>query len=178
MEKGSNCRLYFFVSEGQTLLAKMFTKWYQWGNVYTHSGIVLSTDSLLDPLVCAAVDKVRMGRFSDVHKRVPQKKFRYYYVNVFDRPFLSSELISVCYEYLDKGYDGVGLLSFLLRRNVNNSNRYFCSEMVYEILQRFGVSLFREGMVMPYQVNTSKLLESKEVHEDTILNLQLEQAGV
>lgn len=160
-------RIYFFVSEGTSILSKII-KWYQRGNKYTHSGVVVDMEDINNPTVLAALKKTKVGKFWNIHKGYfeRQRCFKYYYIEVDDDQV--KRFYSVISKYKDKGYDIRGILGFLLRFNEDDESKFFCSELVYTIFREIGVELLNN--TEPYEACTTDLLKSHLVHEDKDLN--------
>lgn len=161
-------RLYFFMGKGLSPLSN-FIRRYQYGNTYTHAGLVLDMENIYNPQVLAAVEEIKIGSFWKVHRRARQELFKYYYVNVTEQQYkMVMEKIDM---YNLSKYDVTGLLSFYLKINVNKEDRYFCSELVFDIMKTSGIEILNDTKA--YEVHPSILIKSPLVKEDVELNKKL-----
>ena len=156
-------RLYLVLRECDSLLCRII-KWYQYGDNRVHIGIVYDMSDIRHPLVFEADNgKIGINKYD-----CNEMRFSYYYVYVDDRVFERDIFNRLVKRYLNKGYDYRGLLSFILRYDLGNSSKYFCSELVYEFLLYCGVGLFKN--TKPYEVYPSLFLKSDKFREDIYLN--------
>ena len=161
-------RAYFIISEGDNFLSKLI-RWYQYGNTFTHSSVVIDIEQrpIYNPLVVSAVEKVKTGQFLQIHSKfTKQKRWKYYFVRCTRDQYYAYHKFA--YRAVEKEYDVKGLLSFILRRDLNNPKKYFCSELVYECLWRAGIELLQD--TASYEITTAILIKSPKVVEDKNLN--------
>lgn len=159
-------RLYFIFSQGSTILTFFIKAKQRWLD-YTHAAIVLDKTDIYNPEVVAAVTKVNMGKFYDIHSGFArQKKWKYYYVEG------TKEQLEAYKEFarrsFNKGYDIKGVIAFGLNLNTHNPDKYFCTELLYETLWKVGIDLLQN--TMSYEANVYLMLKSWLIKEDVELN--------
>lgn len=166
-------RVYLFMSQGTSFLSKLI-KWYQYGNLYTHCGIILEDnieENIDNPIVLAGMNPSMIGRLYDTHTGYfsKQGKFKYYYVEVNEKQYNIYK--DLAFNYVNRRYDVKGLFGFLFRIDTNNPKKFFCSELVYDYFWKLGIELFQN--TAPYEVYSSMLIKSNLVKEDKELNQKL-----
>jgi hypothetical protein len=160
-------RVYFILSQGEGFFSKLI-KWYQYGDAFTHASVVIDKTDVINPYVVTAVQKVKAGKFWDIHTGIAKQKplFKYYYIEVPDK--VAEMYKDIALDLVGDKYDVTGVFGFLLRRDVHKSDRYFCSELVYQCLWSAGVELFDDTNAA--EVYSSMLKKSVRVIEDKCLN--------
>ncbi len=133
-------KLYFLASKGISLTSRII-RWWQFGFPYTHIAIVLDLQNKCNPLVAEMWwDGLRIGYFYKTHTLGTH--FAVYSVNVDDKKYnkFNEELKKI----IDKNpkYDWLGILGFPLRsKDIENSNRFFCSELAFYLCQKSDINL-------------------------------------
>jgi hypothetical protein len=61
-------------------------------------------------------------------------------------------------KYIGAKYDFLGLIAFMWRKNYQDPNKWFCSELVYAILEAGGLPLLHNQLVKSWQVTPRLLL--------------------
>ena len=161
LEVNSMKKFTFFLQDiSSSWLARRTIIWYQYGNVWGHTGIVLNWDApdfdRTCPLVAEAGNKIQQG-----YK--PVKGLRYFQIDVTDEQ--DKIIQQSTQKYMGEEYDTTGLLSFVLRLDVDNPNKLFCSEYVAQVLKDAGIELFRPGTMEPWMMAPYDLIKSTLVTE-------------
>lgn len=74
-------------------------------------------------------------------------------------------VVDFCFSQIGKPYDFVGLGSFLLYKEMQNDDRWFCSELAYVAYKQAGIRLIRrvkQDFVSPRDLYISPLLKPIE----------------
>ena len=75
-------------------------------------------------------------------------------------------VVKFCFSQIGKPYDFVGLGSFLLYKELQNDDRWFCSELAYVAYKQAGIRLIRrvkQDFVSPRDLFISPLLKPVDV---------------
>lgn len=125
-------------------------KAYQWGVAYSHVAIVDGRckefkiwESAIHGVVHVSPDLTRAidGFYIDVLEDTATKMYNW----------LDSQV--------GKSYDFLGLLGFLWRTNkYQNSDKWFCSELIAAAFKEGGVRIFNWNILQPHQVTPATLL--------------------
>jgi uncharacterized protein YycO len=142
MKPGLRIGLY----KGKSILSRII-KFRTWGK-YSHASIVTS-----DLEVYESWYGVRhVGSVLQGHSKGTE-------VDLYNIKGLTVEqeeqIIAFCTEQLGKGYDYFAIIGFVLRRNYDSMERWFCSELVHEACKNAGVILIDN--VESYKVDPTLL---------------------
>ena len=133
-------------------ILNLLIKWYEFGSNYTHAVYIHEDYSISE------ADWKVWYRISPLVNHKPEDKLDIYELT----HEISLEQYNKIDEFLkqqkDKGYDVIGLLSFLLRINLDNPNRWFCSELVFAAFDYADIKLLNN--VKAWEVSPQNLSES------------------
>lgn len=144
---------YILASKGKSLPSKII-RWWQFGYPYTHIAYVL--ELMEDPYVIEAwKGEVRKGFFSAHHTKGTE--FAIFSVEVL--PSQKEAIEGFLLEQIGKKYDWLGILGFPFRsKNLQDPDRWFCSELVFYAFKQAGVGLLRD--THPSEVSPRLFLKS------------------
>lgn len=113
-------RLAFY--KGRSLTSRLI-KWQSWGQ-YSHVGVLLEDDSIIEAWQDGGVlHNAHIGM-----RHSPDTE-----VDIYEIPKLTKEQSIKAFNFLKeqcgKRYDFLGVARFLSRREVDNKNKWFCSEL-------------------------------------------------
>jgi len=137
----NDLRLYYGVTHGISLPSKLI-KWFQWGDSRTHAFFVLpGEEDNIDPnQIEADFGGVRTGKLSEFH--TPKTKYDIYYVEC-ESIEQKNNIVSDLKKTIGMDYDYLGLLGFANRsKGVENEDKVFCSENIYNVFYKNGLRLF------------------------------------
>lgn len=147
--------ILILATRGHSWLSRIIRKW-QYGYPYTHIAYVLNHDIKNDPVVIEAWQpKVRQGRLSKAHS--PITPFKIWEIKGTEEQ--KAEIESYLKAQVGKPYDLMGLFGFPLRRkNIQDPDKFFCSELVFTALKQAGIELLQD--TDPSEVSPRLLLRS------------------
>jgi hypothetical protein len=126
----------WLINLGSNVLQNVI-QWYQCGDDDIHAGVVLNFQASdfnpACPLVLEATwPKIRQGYSCG--------KFKYYSIPITDEQ--AAALPGIVDKYLGDDYDYRGLVSFILREDTTEGNKYYCSELVMKVAGDLGIQIF------------------------------------
>ena len=147
--------IYVGVTQGISFYSRVI-KWFQWGNPNTHIFYMYEEElNKEDPVILEAMSGygVHKDKLSLSHtKGTP---YQIYSLEV------TTEQKAIIEEYLEqqlgKKYDYRGILGFASRKDTDDSNKLFCSELIYQAFNKAAVKLFRT--LRPIQIYPSLAIE-------------------
>jgi len=147
--------IYVGVTQGISFYSKVI-KWFQWGNPNTHIFYIYEEElNKEDPVILESIADygVHKSKLSVAH--TPGTPYQIYSLKV------TTKQKRIIEEYLEqqigKGYDYIGILGFASRKDTNDNNKLFCSELVYQAFNKAAVKLFRT--LRPIQIYPSLAIE-------------------
>ena len=155
-------KLYFGASKGISLISTLI-KWMQWGDKHTHVFYIpnFKQSELSNPTVIEAWHEpilkggaVRKGKFYDVHTE--NTKFDIFHIEVTEKQYNDFNLYIE--SKIGNKYDFMGILGFIIKSDIQNKNKSFCSELIFDSLQHIGINLL--NYTKPYKVKPSLLIKS------------------
>jgi uncharacterized protein YycO len=117
---------------------------------YSHAAFVLPSGSVIEAWPGGVQENPDLGKAHTAGT----------VVDLFDfprsfSPEMAQKVLELARREVGSGYDYLGVLQFISRRRGAHNERWFCSELVFEMLQRVGISLL--ARVEPWQVSPSML---------------------
>jgi len=164
VEKVEKTTVYFGASKGKSFISKII-KWFQWGDPHTHIFYVVSKDDIKNPTVIEAWHEpllrggqVRLGKFFEENKyHTKGTEITYYSLSVTPQQKVALEKYLM--SKIGFKYDLLGILGFATRlSNTHSSNKYFCSELIFDGLQHIGVDLLKD--TVPQSVTPAMFVKS------------------
>ena len=148
-------KIYIGVTQGTSLYSKLI-KWFQWGNPNVHN-FYLYEDGYKkeDPIIIESIIGygVHQTNLSVAHKT--GTPYEVYSLEV--TPEQKKNLEDFLLKQVGKKYDHIGLIGFASRKDTNDTDRFFCSELLYQGLLKVGIKLF--NTLRPIQIFPSLLME-------------------
>lgn len=154
-----NEKLYFLASK-DTNIASVIIKWWQFGFPYTHIAILhpYFEPNFNNPYVIEMLPKgLHIGKFYDVRKR--KVEFDIFFVKTTADKY--ERFVSALIEVIKKKpkYDWLGILGFVTRnKNLEQKDRFFCSELAFYLCQKAGIELLKN--THPSEVSPRLFLKS------------------
>jgi len=149
--------IYIGVTQGISFYSKVI-KWFQWGNPNTHIFYIYEEElHKEDPIILESIAGygVHKDRLSEAH--TPNTPYQIYSLKV------TTKQKRIIEEYLEqqigKSYDYRGLLGFASRKDTNDNNKLFCTELIYQALNAASVKIYRT--LRPIQIYPSLAIESQ-----------------
>ena len=167
-------KAYILASKGISFTSRLIRK-YQRGFPYTHIAYVLSLDKPNNPIVIEAWHmpmkfywkfpfvrggKVYNYRFSINH--TPGTKFTIFSVEVTEKQ--KKDIENFLFDQIGKEYDFKGILGFATYSDVQDMDKWFCSELVFAAFKYAGIDLLKN--IEPYKVSPRLFLLSPYLNKE------------
>lgn len=123
---------------------------FQWGCPYIHIAIVDYIDDEGIPLVWEALEN------GVVYHKLEDRPFDLFYLEAKQVEIYAVKKWLI--DQIGKPYDYFGLIGFLWRREYQNDNKWFCSELAAEALKQGGVASFNFNILKSWQVTPREFL--------------------
>jgi len=161
-------KAYILASRGKSFVSRLIKK-YQRNYPYTHIAYVLDLTDKYNPFVIEAWHLpmrpywkfpfvkgggVYMYKFSEQH--TPGTEFTIFSVQVTEEQ--KQKIEEFLFDQLGKEYDFKGIFGFASYSDVQDMNKWFCSELVFAAFKYAGINLLRD--IPAYKVSPRLFLLS------------------
>jgi hypothetical protein len=161
-------KAYVLASKGKSFVSRLIKK-YQRGFPYTHIAYVLDISDKYNPLVIEAwhlpmkpsirfpfVKGGGVYRYKFSQQHTPDTEFTIFSIDVTDEQ--KSKIEEFLFKQLGKEYDFKGIFGFASYSDIQDKDKWFCSELVFAAFKNAGIELLRQ--IEPYKVSPRLFLLS------------------
>jgi len=174
-------KAYILASKGISFVSKLIRK-YQRNYPYTHIAYILDLDIKDNPLVIEAwhtpmkpsikfpfVDGGGVYNYRFNVNHTPGTEFSVFSVNVTIEQ--KNKIETFLFKQLGKKYDYKGILGFATYSELQDKDRWFCSELVFEAFKQAGIELLRN--IPSYKVSPRLFLLSPFLNYEYTTRLKI-----